>query len=109
MNPYRFVFAVLLALFTAVSVPTFAATAETGERTLPADQRLELKRLFALSPGVLADDENGVTFGPIGVQVLVARIVDGKLVKSCVNSEEAAIRFFETPSANLETKAAQER
>lgn len=109
MNLHRLTRTLLLTLFLAVSLPTFAATAETGERALPADQRLELKRLFALAPGVLADDENGVTFGAIEVEVVVARIVDGKLVKSCVNSEEAAIRFFETPSAKLDTKAAQER
>lgn len=109
MNLHRFRFAVLLTLFTAVTVPSFAATAETGKRVLPVDQRLELKRLFELAPGVLADDENGVTVGPFAVQVLVARIVDGKLVKSCVDSEEAALRFFETPVAKLETKAASDR
>lgn len=103
----RFTVAVLLTLFT---LSASAAEAERArDSVLPVEQRLELRALFDRAPGVLADDENGLTVGAFAVEVVVAHIVDGKLVKACVDSEEAARRFFEAPATKKQTRVALDR
>jgi len=97
MSPRRFAVAVVLTL-SAVS---------TGARdvTIPprAEQRLELRALFARAPGVVTENENGLTVDGFAVEVVIARIdADGKLVKACVDTEEAARLFFEKPVLNKE-------
>jgi len=94
---------------------TFSAGAAHPDRTppaaqeLPLDQRFDLHALFDRAPGVLVDDASGITVGPFAVDVIVARRgPDGKLIKACVNSEEAAKRFLSAPIGELATKKAKE-
>lgn len=87
--------------FAVAAVLTLTAVA-AGARdvTLPprAEARLELRELFARAPGVVTENENGLTVEGFAVEVVIARIdADGKLVKACVDTEEAARLFFEKP------------
>jgi hypothetical protein len=101
MSPRRFAVAALLSLS--------ALSAGAREMTVPlrAEARIELRELFALAPGVVTEDENGISVGAFAVEVVVARIdADGKLVRACVDTEEAARLFLEKP---LVQKEAQDR
>jgi hypothetical protein len=77
----------------------------------PAQERVALRAIFAAANGaVLTDDANGVTIGPMAVDVIVARVgADGKLVKACVNNEGAARRFLEAPVAKIIANQAKEQ
>jgi len=96
----------VLMIFVTLSA---AAAESERESVLPIEQRLELRALFDRSPGVLADNANGLTVGAFAVEVVVAHIVDGKLVKACVDSEEAARRFFEASATRKQPKVALDR
>lgn len=81
------------------------------DAALPRSERpLDLRALFDRAPGVISEDANGITAGPMRVDVIVARIdTDGKLVKACVDSEEAARRFLEAPIERVEGRRAKEQ
>ena len=92
--------------FAAAAVLTLSAvSAGARDVTVPprAEQRLELRELFARAPGVVTENENGLTVDGFAFEVVIARIdADGKLVKACVDTEEAARLFFEKPVLNKE-------
>ena len=97
MSPRRFAAAAVLTLS--------AVSAGARDVIVPprAEQRLELRELFARAPGVVTENENGLTVDGFAVEVVIARIdADGKLVKACVDTEEAARLFFEKPVLNKE-------
>ena len=110
MNRRTLVAAVVVALTTA---STHAADRHRNQETEPLPQterRLELRALFNRAPGVIADNANGITAGPFQVDVIVARIdADGKLVKACVDNEEAARRFLDAPIERVAGSRAQEK
>lgn len=104
-------------LLAAVVAAFFAVTAYASE---PAPKRdpessrpervLSLRALFDRAPGVVTEDANGLTAGSTSVDVIVARIdTDGKLVKACVNSEEAARRFLEAPVEKVDGRRNREQ
>ncbi len=77
---------------------------------LPLEESAGLRALFALAPGVVADDGNGVTVSALAVEVVVARIgADGKLIRSCVSSEEEARRFLALPIEKLRNAEGHEQ
>ena len=97
MSPRRFAVAAVLTL-SAV-----AAGARDGALPPRAEARLELRELFARAPGVVTENENGLSMDGFAVEVVIARIdANGKLVKACVDTEEAARLFFEKPVLNKE-------
>ena len=109
MNRRTLVVAVLVALLTASAHA--ADPARTHEIALPQTERpsLSLRALFELAPGVISEDANGIAVGPFQVNVIVARIdEDGKLVKACVDSEQAARSFLEAPIAKIDGRRAKE-
>jgi hypothetical protein len=55
-----------------------------------------------------AATEEGTTDGP-SLQLMVARVKDGKPVMACVDSKEAATRFLAAPIAKIRAKAAEEK
>lgn len=106
MNRRTLVVAAVVALMTAS-----AHSAEgTGEGRLPvSERRSELRALFDRAPGVIAEDANGITAGPMQVDVIVARIdADGKIVKACVDNEAAARRFLDSPLGKIDDRRAKE-
>ena len=109
MNRRLFAVAVVAALMTA---STHAADGvRKQDAALPqAERPLSLRALFAHAPGVIIENENGIMTGPSQVDVILARIdADGKLVKVCVDNEEAARRFLEAPIAKIEGRRAKEK
>jgi hypothetical protein len=85
------------------------ATADVAQ-PLATEERYDLRALFDKAPGVISDDANGITVGAFAVEVLVARRgPDGKLIKACVNSEEAAKQFLSAPIDRIATKKAKEQ
>ena len=104
-----------LAVVALVAVMTASAhatdPARSREAALPVQERpLELKALFEHAPGVITETGNGIMSGPTQADVIVARIgSDGKLVKACVNTEEAARRFLEAPIEKVEGRKAKEQ
>jgi hypothetical protein len=90
-----------------------ADAARTQDAALPqpqAERPLSLRALFERAPGVIIENENGIMTGPSQVDVILARVdADGKLVKVCVDSEEAARRFLEAPIAKIEGRRAKEQ
>jgi hypothetical protein len=97
----RIVVAAVVALMTA------SAYAGEGARTKTSACRCA--SFFDRAPGVIREDANDITAGPMQVDVIVARIdTDGKLVKACVDSEEAARRFFEAPIETIDGRRAKE-
>lgn len=85
--------------------------ARSRDVALPRSERpMDLRALFDRAPGVISEDASGITAGPMQVDVIVARIdTDGKLVKACVDSEEAARRFLEAPIENVAGRRAKEQ
>lgn len=76
---------------------------------LAPEQKFDLRALFDRAPGVISDDANGTTVGAFAVEVLVARRgPDGKLIKACVHSEEAARLFLSAPIDKVAAKKAKE-
>jgi hypothetical protein len=97
MSRRRFAAAVVLTLS---ALTAGAQDAPHGQARAEARAPFDLRSLFALSPGVISDDENGIMVRAFSVEVVVAQITpDGKLIKACVNSEEAARRFLDKPVA----------
>ena len=109
MNRRTLVVAVFAVLMTASMHAADAA--RTQDAALPqAERPLSLHALFAHAPGVIIENENGIMTGPSEVNVILARIdADGKLVKVCVDNEEAARRFLEAPIAKIEGRRAKEK
>lgn len=106
----RFIVAAAVAGLIAVHAGA-AETARVPEIAQPVapEAKFDLRALFDRAPGVLSDDANGITVGAFAVEVLVARRgPDGKLIKACVNSEEAARLFLTAPVDKLATKQAKE-
>ena len=95
----RLAVAVVVLMWGGLQAADAQAQARVAlEPRIPARERLDLRALFAVAPGVLADDEHGIMVGPLSVEVVVAQIgPDGKLIKACVESEAAAVRFLEKP------------
>ena len=120
MNRRTLVVATVVALLTASAHATDPARSREAalppldersrEATSSMDQRpLELRALFEQAPGVTTEDENGITAGPMQVNVLVARIdAGGKLVTACVDNEESARKFLQAPVEKLEGRKAKE-
>lgn len=83
-------------LLTALSAQA-ADPARSSDAALPLDEHA-LKAMFDLAPGVIVADGGGVTVSAFAVEVVVARIgEDGRLIKACVHSEEAARKFLTAP------------
>jgi hypothetical protein len=96
-------------IVVAAVVALMTAPAQAVEATRAQDERPSLREMFDRAPGVIREDANGITAGPMQVDVIVARIdTDGKLVKACVNSEEAARRFLEAPIEKIDGRRAKE-
>jgi len=93
---------------TLISVALITTSAAAIE---PARETLDLRTLFERAPGVrMIDGDNGTITVPASVEVVVARIgPDGKLIKACVDSEEAARRFLTAPLETLRTRQAKEQ
>ena len=97
-----------LLLLTSLALSASAERPRAIE--LPVAEPLELRALFDLAPGVISDDENGITVSAFAVEMVVARIgPDGKLVKACVDSEAEARRFLEAPIEKLQPKQGSEQ
>ena len=60
------------------------------------------------APAADAATQEGTTDGP-SLQLMVARVKDGKPVMACVDSKEAATRFLAAPIAKIRAKAAEEK
>jgi hypothetical protein len=106
MNRRLFAVAALAAVMTA-SAHGAGAGKQQDPAALPQPQpgrQLQLHALFAHAPGVEQQHENGmIVSGPTHADVILARIdTDGKLVKVCVDSEEAARRFLNAPVEKLD-------
>jgi hypothetical protein len=90
-----------------------AAERHRTQQTEPLPQterRFALRALFDRAPGVISEGPDGITVGPLAVNVIVARIdKDGKLVKACVDNEESARRFLEAPVGRVAGSRAQEK
>ena len=92
---------VVIAVAALAALPLRAADSR--------EERSVLRKLFDRAPGVMVADRNGIAVEGTGVEVVLARIgSDGKLVKICVDSEEAARRFLEAPVDQL-GKGAREK
>lgn len=102
-----------LVVVAAVAIMSASAHANDSAReaALPlAEKPLELRAMFDHAPGVITENENGITAGPMQVDVIVARIdSDGTLVKACVDSEAAARRFLDAPIEKVEGRKAKEQ
>lgn len=99
MSPRRFAVAALLSL------GALSAGAREAAHPPRAEARLELRDLFALAPGVVTEDENGISVPAFAVEVVVARIdPDGTLVQACVDTEEAARLFLDKPAVQKEAQ-----
>lgn len=110
MNRRTLAFAAVVALMMTASVDA-KDPARSPDTALPhAERPLALRALFDRAPGVVSEDANGITAGPIRVDVIVARVdTDGKLVKACVDNEEAARRFLEAPIEKVAGPQAKEQ
>lgn len=77
-----------------------AAIRESMARMTP---RIELAQLFArMNDGVSTVTADGVNMPHGAMEVVLARIgTDGKVVTSCVDTLEAAERFFKVPLKKL--------
>lgn len=84
-------------------------TAQQDSQT-PAAASITLAELFAaLAAEPSIETEDGVS-APGHLEVVVARIgTDGKPVKACVDSPEAAERFFKAQIEKLSPKQAKEQ
>ena len=99
----RTVLAATVAAIVSVTA-TAAETAREREEVQPV-QRLDVRALFERAPGVITENEDGLTLSGFAVEVVIARIgEDGKLVKACVDTEEAARLFFEKPVVGKEAR-----
>lgn len=80
------------------------------QRAVTIAPRLDLAAFFARVEQQITETENGVS-APMGpTEVVVVRIgTDGKPVLACVDTEEAARRFFDAPVEKLPTRKAQEQ
>lgn len=110
MNRRTLLVVAVAALMTASAHATDPA--RTPQAALPQfeERSLDLRALFDRAPGVISNDANGITAGPMQVDVIVARIdTDGKLVKACVDSEEAAKRFLSAPVEKVDSRRAKEQ
>ncbi len=114
MNRRTLVVVAVVALMTALMSASAHATdpARSREAALPLQEApmVTLHEMFAQAPGVITENENGITAGPMQADVIVARIdSDGKLVKACVDSEAAARKFLDAPVEKLEGRKAKEQ
>lgn len=101
----------------ALAAAPFAHASDSVDRvcmidteTLPrfATLRPVLAEIFAVQ-AVEEEDPNSLS-APGSFELLVVRLdADGKPVTACVDSEAAARRFLEAPSAKIQTKKAQEQ
>ena len=106
MNRRTLVVVAVVALMTASAHAADPARAK--ELALPQTET-SLRALFDRAPGVIVENENGLTAGPSAVGVIVARIdTDGNLVKACVDTEAAARRFLEAPIERVDGRRAKE-
>jgi hypothetical protein len=115
MNRRLFAVAVVVALMTASAHAVDGARKQDAALApAPAERPLSLHALFDRAPCVTTQDTtqdaNGITTGPSGVNVIVARIdTDGKLVKACVDNEADARRFLEAPIEKVQNGRAKEQ
>lgn len=105
MNRRLFAVAAVAAVMTA-SAHGAGAGKQQDTAALPQPQprrQLQLHALFAHAPGVQQDASGMIVSGPTHADVILARIdTDGKLVKVCVDNEEAARRFLNAPIEKLD-------
>ena len=93
---------------TAPATAQPEAAAKAAE--VPAAAPATLEEVFAVSAEAKSiETEDGVSAAG-HLEVVVARIgADGKPVQACVDSPEAARRFFKTPIEKLSPKQAKEQ
>lgn len=110
MSRRWFVVPVLLAL----AAPLFADELDRGACVRGpfarvASPQYEVAQLFAFETGASVETEDGVS-APMGsMEMIVARVgPDGKLITACVDNEEAARKFLETPAERIRTREPQE-
>src|SRR5215212_10260022 len=98
------VLAASLALSAHAADPARSRTAE-----LPLDETA-LRAMFDLAPGVVATEGGGTTVTGFAVDVVIARIgQDGKIVKACVDTNEAAQKFLTAPIEKIAKSEAQQQ
>lgn len=110
-------FAAAVALATAPFV--HAADPATYQTAAPADAYeialpspvITLKALFAKAASAeVIEVQDGVAVGMDATEVIVARLnTDGSVVTACVDSEQAARAFLDTPVDKVATKQAKEQ
>lgn len=95
----------------AEDVCTNAAVEHAGEAKavegLNAAMAASIKAIFE-APVADPAAQEGTTDGP-SLQLMVARVKDGKPVMACVDSKEAATRFLAAPIAKIRARAAEEK
>ena len=102
-------FAVTAVLALSALSAHAADPARSGEAALPLDESA-LRAMFDLAPGVVPTEGGGTTSSAFAVEVVVARIgADGKIVKACVDTHEAAEKFFTAPIEKVAKAEAQEQ
>ncbi len=107
MSGRWFAVTAVLAL-TALSAHA-ADPARSRDAALPLDETA-LRAMFDLAPGVVPTDGGGTTVTGFAVDVIVARIgEDGKIVKACVDTHEAAEKFFTAPIEKVAKAEAQDQ
>ncbi len=110
MNRRTLAVVAVAALMTASAHAADPARSHPAALPVPEERALDLRALFDQAPGVISNDANGITAGPMQVDVIVARIdADGKLVKACVDTEAAARRFLTSPIEKVEGRGAKEQ
>jgi hypothetical protein len=105
-------FAVAAVLVLSTLSARAADPARSRAAALPIEETggLDLRALFDRAPGVIeTDDGGGVTVSAFAVEVLVARVgTDGKLIKACVDNEEAARKFLTAPVEKVAQEGQQQ-
>jgi hypothetical protein len=110
MSRRWFVIPALLALAAPLFADEFDRGAcVRGTVARVASPQYEIARLFAFENTASVATEDGVS-APMGsMEMIVARIgPDGKLITACVDNEEAARKFLETPVERIRTREPQE-
>ncbi|HEX6095713.1 MAG TPA: hypothetical protein VF432_05250 [Thermoanaerobaculia bacterium] len=110
MNRRLFTVAAVVAVMTASAYGAEGGRQQDAAALPQAERPLQLRALFQHAPGVVQHANGMLVSGPTHADVILARIdTDGKLVKVCVDNEEAARRFLNAPIEKVEGRKAKEK